>query len=554
MCCRMLALSLIGPLWAFVPPVSAWELKLNGTFNYVYEYFGQEGDQGFFGKFNLDRSMAAGGLAAGDFSTLNGWVGGQIGHQGNELSSGADAAKHYQNLDLWPEFVLTQAVRFRGRYRLGDYGDPSASDYITNTRPGTEVATSDGQWTMWCVTAQTPLGILAVGKRPQTFGCGLQYNGEANLTTEGVAIIVPFGPLRISYAVRPFWEQPPASPYYNPLDKSGVRQLAHRCFVTYRAGAIDAGFQGAWTRFHAGPESQGRATSDGEFRPKDAAWSHGTVYIKYFDGAIFFNAELAYYEAITNRLGRVSSGALGPSYQESWRFMTESGAILGPGRVALLYAFMPGPDRRARCLINKQSCVQSAGFGAYSVFRPYSFLLGYGYGGGVNAYDLNSQGYINDAWVAAGRFDYAVASNLNVFGSFLWAERTSHGYGWGYIRPAQRGTGSLVVNAAGTTVPTTTWTPQVRFANNDGAGGAPSIPDLSLGWEITAGIDWKLLEKYRFSALVAYWQPGKWFNYACVDRGVPGWNVPTAANRWGVSPGRSIDAIVGSEIRLTVDF
>lgn len=548
---RVFALSLIGLLWIFVPIASAWEFELKGTFNYVYEYFDQQGDQGFFGRFNVDRSQAAGGLAAGDFATLNGWVGGQIGHQGNEFSSGADAAKHYQNLDLWPEFRLTRAVRFRGRYRLGDYGDPSASDYITNTRIGTEVATSDGQWTMWWVTAQTPWGIIVVGKRPQTFGCGLQYNGAANLTTEGVALVAPFGPLRVSYGFRPAWEQPPSSPYYNPLDKSGIRQLIHRLFTTYRVGPIDTGLIAAWIRFHAGPESRGRGTSDGAYRPRDAAWRHGTAYVKYFDGTIFFNAELAYFDAITNRMGTAGTGALGPSYNESWRFMAESGAVCGPGRIALLYAFMPGPDRRAGRMINKQPFTQSAGFSAYSVFRPYSFLLGYGYGAGVNAYDLNSQGYISDAWVAAGRFDYAVASNLNVFGSFLWAERTSHGYGWGYIRPAQQGTGTLTVNAAGTTVPTTTWTPQVSYTRNN---GAPSIPDLNLGWEITAGIDWKLLEKYRFSALVAYWQPGKWFNYACVDRGVNGWNAPTAANRWGVNPDRSIDAIIGSEIKLTVDF
>ena len=28
----------------------------------------------------------------------------------------------------------------------------------------------------------------------------------------------------------------------------------------------------------------------------------------------------------------------------------------------------------------------------------------------------------------------------------------------------------------------------------------------------------------------AYWKPGKWFNYACIDRSVPGWELgPVAA-------------------------
>ena len=48
--------------------------------------------------------------------------------------------------------------------------------------------------------------------------------------------------------------------------------------------------------------------------------------------------------------------------------------------------------------------------------------------------------------------------------------------------------------------------------------GAPNTPDTALGWEITAGMEWKLLEKYRLRGTLAYWEPGKWFNYACVDQ------------------------------------
>ena len=225
----------------------AWEFRLNGSFNYVYEYYGGQGDQGLFGRFNRDRSVGVGGLAPGDYAALNGWVGRQIGRQGNDFASGSDAVKHCQNLELWPEVDITKAVRFKAKYRLGAYGDPNNSDYLTNTRPGTNVATSDGQWTMWWVVAHTPLGQIVVGKRPESFGTGLQFNGESNNTTEGIALIAPYGPFRVSVAVRPQWLLPPdldlntRYSFFNILDKNNLRQLSVRFFTTYQSGPIDAG-------------------------------------------------------------------------------------------------------------------------------------------------------------------------------------------------------------------------------------------------------------------------------------------------------------------------
>ncbi|MHB8204439.1 MAG: hypothetical protein ACYDHG_12140 [Desulfomonilaceae bacterium] len=51
--------------------------------------------------------------------------------------------------------------------------------------------------------------------------------------------------------------------------------------------------------------------------------------------------------------------------------------------------------------------------------------------------------------------------------------------------------------------------------------------------------------------------PGKagglpFFGYACVDRSVPVWNVPSARNNWGTRPGKTIDPILGGQ--FTMDF
>ena len=128
--------------------------------------------------------------------------------------------------------------------------------------------------------------------------------------------------------------------------------------------------------------------------------------------------------------------------------MVETGVFCGPAKVSFISAWTPGPDRRNSTLIGKQSAafVWHPTFdlflGNYDVFRPYSWLFTYNYGSGFNAYNLSLDGYLRDAWFLGSRVDYAVAANLNVYGTFAWMERTSNGYGWGAIAPVA-GTVSL---------------------------------------------------------------------------------------------------------------
>jgi hypothetical protein len=502
-------------------------------------------------------------LKPGDFASVNAWVGRQIGRSGNDFASGSDAVKHYMNLEFWPQFRINPALLFRAKYRVGSYGDPNNSDYLTNTRPGTDIATSDGQWTMWWLNAQTPWGVIGLGKRAEAFGTGIQFNGENNNTTEGLGLDANYGPFRINFAVRPWWHEPPTPllkqieyPYYNISDKNGVRQLATRFFTVYRSGPVDMGFFIAWMHWHSGPESQNRQADRLTFIPFDLVMNQGTMYLKYNNGRIFFNTELAYYYETVHSINKgqntsTPAAPKGPLYVESLRYMTEFGAFAGPAKISFVYAFMPGADRRAGRAMNKQPFTNQAGFGAYGVFSPYTYLLGYAYGSGVNAFDINGNGYINEAWVLATRLDYALASNLNLFGTFLWAERSSHGHSWGYIRPAQKAAVTRTVNSAGTADDKVKWTPYVNYQDN---ANAPTVPDTALGWEVNAGFNWKLLENYNLGIKAAYWQPGKWFNFACVDKGVPNWDVPTATNKWGTHPDRNIDPIVGLSVSLQVDF
>ena len=562
-------------------PAFGWELGMTGTMNWYYELYNQGGSNGFFGPYNVDRG------AGTTTANLNYWWNGA--RLAQNLVTGADASRSYFFVVVEPEIKINPAVRMKGRYRLGQWNNPQASYYFTQDAPGTDNAFSEGQWTMFWGTVNLPWGTLGAGKRPWKFGTGLQYDGSDGLSTESVLLNAPYGPLDIGigfYPHRPA-RRPAAvsgsallSPlsvidpydlvaaqYFNHADKSGVLIKDLVAYAVYNQGPFQAGILSAGSNYHIGPEaSLGAPAALGQ----DSEFFHGAVYTKYNNGRLFFNAEAAWLywtdrlsgagalAAVpdpTVTLGQAAAGATAvspnPRYTEQWRAMVESGVLCGPAKVSFISAWTPGPDRRNSALIGKQSAafVWHPTFdlflGNYDVFRPYSWLFTYNYGSGINAYNLSLDGYLRDAWLLGARVDYAVAANLNVYGTFIWAERTSNGYGWGCIAPndaALPGQFAAIGNDG-----------NVQFAIN-GAAGSPNIPDRSLGWEVDAGMDWQLLEGFTMGFLAAYWMPGKWFNFACIDRSVPGWNAPSPGNFWGTRPDKRIDPIFGGQVTMSLAF
>jgi len=500
-----------------------------------------------------------------------------------------------------PTVTITPAVKLRCRMRLGQWNQNQFSYYFTQDAPGTENAFSEGQWTMFWATIAMPWGNVGIGKRPWKFGNGLQYDGSDGLTTETLLFDVPFGPFDIGFG---FYPHRPAragqtqlglydnggvlfdpynldltgvAPYFNHADKSGVMTKDLVAYLVYNSGCLQTGVLAAGSSYHIGPEALllAAATPPLAAAPHlalDSSFFHGTVFAKYFNGRFFLNAEAAWLYW-TDKLAGIDlfvaptpAASLLPSARitEQWRYMIEAGTVAGPAKVVLLYAWTPGPDRRNGALIGKQSAafVWHPNFdnflGNYDVFRPYSFIFTYNYGAGFNAYNLSLDGYLRDAWVLGARFDYSIAANLNAYGTFMWAERTSHGYAWGCIspdiRPAPPGTSGGIVfglNGVGTGVAGGEGVPVALGFSNP---ARPNIPDTGLGWEVNAGVDWKLLEGWQAGILVGYWQPGKWFSYACIDRSVPGWETGVPGNFFGTRPDRKIDPILGGQVSLTFAF
>ena len=331
------------------------------------------------------------------------------------------------------------------------------------------------------------------------------------------------------------------------------------------------GILGAYGSYHVGPEANLRGLNENPIVvPLDADLFHGTVYEKYNNGRFFMNSELAWLYW-TDRFGSnpATNSPLpwGPNmpsgpptklaapqtrYIAQLKAAIETGILAGPAKISFLGLWSPGPDRRNGMYIDRQPAAfvrhpaYDTRLGNYSLIVPYSFLFAYNYGSGLNSYNLSSDGYLRDAFVLAGRLDYAVAANLNLFASFFWAQRNSDGYEWGCLRPEisddtpARATGNIDFSRV---------TPGPYMSQNK---DTPNITDRSLGYEIGLGVNWKLLEGWTCGINVSYWAPGKWFSYACIDRSAVNWNQNNLSN--GGTRDRSIEPVIGGMYNLTADF
>ncbi len=521
-----------------VGPAYSWEFSMKGEYSWRYESYSQLGSNGFFGPYDVDNAAIGAGAAA----SVNFWHGERLAFVSDTVS-GADAVAQLADLTVFPKVKFNKAVVLHGRYRIGwwDIDNPTngvvgRSEYLNSQEGGVQRSFSPGYWELLWLTARTPIGKLKVGKRPGKTGCGLIWDGTDNYSIETLALGVPYGPLSFSISLYPM--RMASRSYWNPVDKNAIRRQYLGLGLKYAAGSIQTGIANLFTRHHEGSESQLSNADRLAHVPYDRINNLGTTWFKYNNGRFSLNSELSWYNRIDRRQGAA------PRYVEHWRAMTELGMFAGPAKVSLIWAWISGPDRRHGA-VNDRTGLRWAPprtTGNTSLFKPYSRILVCNYGGGNNSFTNARNGYLTDANAYGGRIDYAVAANLNLFGSFFRAERLSHGYGWGFIRPVFD---AVSGNPDG----------QVEYELQGSlANPVPAIPDPDLGYEFDWGFDWQLLEGYTVSGAFGIWKPGKWFNYACVDRSNTGWKAPGGGNNWGVNPGREITPVFSMEIAVSGEF
>lgn len=623
---RFWALLLAGLLMLTVSaPASAFEFGLRGTWLWGYDAIDQGGKAGFFGPQDF-AALTTGGSPK--FNTMNGFVGFRtINGVQYGMVTGTNASLQWMRMELFPSIKINQAVELRGVYQIGAGTTTEYGLYANSSSFGAYNPIAAGTWTQWGLRANTPWGMFVLGKRPTLFGIGLN-RGDRNATSEQTTLSAGYGPLLIGIGVYPSraagWNSPtgstgntfggtynrqvlltsPAGNFgpqlsqnstsgileYRLWDRDRARNLNGTVAVTYLAGSVEIGGRYDWQAVHANPAAYRLAANAVDALTFDNTYEDAAALFRFNNGRFFFNAEVAWIRAeqrTQNSLvpvvdpGDGGGHPLAPFSYEQWKYGVEFGAMGGPTKVSFLFTYFPGPDRRHGIWIKNQSWDLGGlgrSFSSASVFLPYSLLMGYQYGAGLNMLNRNGEGYMSDAITYAARLDYAVAANLNVYGTFVYANRQSKGWPWGVITlagDAANGGGRAVVLGTQGKDASGPFNFAIIAPQNNFAAGAPNIPDDSLGWEATAGLDWKLLEGLTVGMRGAYWEVGNWFKYACVDKSlanfqynpVSGFTGAVVANLLSpyiggtaaglplaVNPNRAIDPIWMFQGLMVVDF
>jgi hypothetical protein len=574
-----LVVSLLCVVLMSRPVYAIADFNLGGTDQkFLYSSYWQKGAHGFFGQYDVDNSSTS------NFSSMNGWVGNLAANDYGQIVSGTNVVGSKISVEANPQIAIDW-VSANAKFIIDAYEIGSV--------PGSYNPVSAINLASWAITARTPLAEIAYGKANFMQGFGLQFSG--NRTADYIMVSQEFpvpdilagllstgfiprktlnsnqytcsnswnsGSLRLGFGVIPSQTimvnalSPQANDQplnnWNPHDVNATVSQNLMFCGKYSTPELTLASGITYTNYHQGPELRALAVDKINTPTKDTYLTEGWLALQYSNSTFAISTELDWYNRIIH-FQKSQSGQFidpdlpagtvpipgdfgdgsgrshfAPQFIQSWRYMLELKKYQGPYGANLFYSYMPGRDRRHGILIDNQPQVTFNNQAALGPFSPYSVLLSSVFSGGVNA-----PHHISDASIYAVKFDYAMAANVALSLSYLNAVRNSDGFGWGYIRPDATTPGNVLYQDAGNFL-----------------APSPAIPDKDLGWELVAAVNWKLLEQLSLEVRMAYWQPGAWFKYACVDRSVQNWDIPSGANFWGVNPNRSIDPIMGLELRL----
>jgi hypothetical protein len=580
-----------------------WEAKIKGDAEYRYRYWTRTGDIDIFG--NMDNQVYLGinhlnTFPTGGDTNLGGTAtsyGTPFGVVAGENCYGKEMSTLDYRVTLYPEIKVNPAIAIISSLNLTSLGiwsdgDPymTAAPYgvngqefarvgyvnslytpIGNQSVGVSVPNTYLTMQYIKLAIKTPVVDFSLGYKADNWGMGLWKN-PYDRSSCSFSVTAPYGPLSIGFA--PYiarnqsnWKNGSQHDAANNVSRNTGRGsyqqqesrrnyfLALEVYLEYKSGDLACGIQSdSYVQQHANrvtPRLQaiGVAAPDG-----DVVRYRVDPYLKYNNGRFFFNAEAVWLNQWTGGRG-TASGSLPTSLvninqdHDAWLYALEGGFICGPSKLTMNYVRATGNDPTDR--YDDQDAADGDS-GVRAGYIKYWGLLMYDmYGTGSN-WDAAGEGQPTDFDHLGARLDYAVASNLNVFGiySYAWRDQPN---GW-----TLGGDGRGAVR---------------RFTNNDllaaQNGGFTAltnspvpIPDSAreIGWEVDAGFDWKLLENMVWSSTFAYWKPGSWWAYAypntaAIYRAHPGAAILTADYTNGrVGLDRDIAPLFAVQSDLTINF
>ncbi len=536
-------------------PAVAFELNLKGEYEWRFRYWGRTGgDRDLFGIVPLqDYGGPVVGLAGPNI-----YGKGYGSHtpfynasnmrivRGGFSESGSEAHEDAHRFTLYPHIDVNKAIHFHAVATLGGYRNkydqsdtgvgkpPFERYYVDRTSVNAFDTASLPSVEQFKALFHLPWGTISLGMKDFPFGTGATL--AKNTRASAFLLVIPYGPLQFLPSV--WLSRTRLTEGWNTGPDGAEKNTYFPSFaMIYRNGPIEIGYAGLWRKFSANAQESPFFRQIGTGKaPFDDYTDMEQVYFKYFNGRFFANFEFALLNLDRRFVGRIPSNSICRHYH------LETGAIVGPLKISFLGAGTTGfalnnPNKTITCVplsIN------------YQALQPYEWLMFTTYAGGNNggwradtiAVTSDENGQMADAFGFAVRLDYAVAANLNVWGSYMWAHRTEQNGFFAGGTASDGGPGNTTAAQA------QTW----KTLNGFGPSPNPYVDDGFLGWEIGLGADWKLLENMTGRFRLARWEPGPWFDQAYQAVTWRGGAVVTD----GLLVGR--DSIVGFQASTKVDF
>lgn len=450
---------------------------------------------------------------------------------------GPDALYNDVRLTLHPVIRVNPAIRVHGVYTIGGYrnkyvqndrdaraqlsdGAPPFERYYQASSTASAYNTAAiGSWEQVRATIQYPLGTMSIGVKDFPFGTGIYFS--QNTRSDCFVNIIPYGPFRFINGV--YLAEGSA---LNGLsvamaavpDKDTKPSVYLGQLMDYNQGPLNAGIGVLYQQTHVNAYQAALLTAGGDTtistgsRGWDVVWTRWDAVMKYNNGRFFLNAEYYWSNRDYTRIGNY------PIYREGYLSWVNGGILAGPLKLDLVWAQASGTPKHtnrigtAGAFLDNPTRVGMTENINYQAMRPYQFLMFETYAGGNNQFNADGTGQMGDAIALGGRLDYAVAANLNMFGTFLYAKRLERNGDYaGSYNTGITNAGDTTVSATSASVTTAqNW----KAAITGNAGLNPYVDDNLIGWEAQGGLDWKILEGMTWNVSYAYWQPGSWFNQA----------------------------------------
>jgi hypothetical protein len=467
----------------------------------------------------------------------------------------SDAYIHDSRLTLYPSIRLNPAIRWdvvlnigglRHKYMQYNSAVSNFSDIFSGATPAVGVPAYERYYVhqtsmnaydtaaipsieQFRFTVQMPWAIWSAGVKDFPFGLGATLSHATR--NEAFLTAVPYGPFRFIHCIwlarsvrgRGDTNAINGSPGIFGLDvvdegwgtvpDSGSKpSFFQGLFFTYESGNLGLGFGSIFRNYHANlrfgenVQTTPALPTPTQFDQNLRFW---LAYMKYFNGRFFANAEYSWINVDNYRIGD------SPRFQEAYHAFSELGAACGPARLTLMGAISSGPVLNN----NNVTKVYQPFPINYQAMEPYEWLMFNVYGGGNQTFGglfapSDGHGMMSDAYAYAARLDYALAANLNIWASYLWAHRLERaGTGFGTTDSVGMPFLFFIGDSAGRLA---TFAALAGRAPGGPAQTAPFgyVSNGFIGWEADAGIDWQLLDGLVMRMRYAYWQPGDWFREA----------------------------------------